>query len=222
MFHRDPTMPVVCCLLALLAPPLPSASAQHFHGHSLGHHHHDAFGHMIDDFGHHIDSHGHHTGALGVYHGIYGYSGYWGPRFVSPSYYFNNPVTVVTPTVTSVLSRPLVFPQPTTVLKPPVPKRDGGTIRLVNPKQSPGPVAYRLNGFPYDMKPAFAQSIEDDREWTIEFPSEGKQGTIRYRLKAGEYEFRMTDGGWDLFSVVVRPPAPEPIAPGAEPLPRGE
>jgi hypothetical protein len=176
------------------------------------HHHHDSAGHLIDHFGHHIDQHGHHTGIYGVTHGWPRYSGHLGHYHHSyplTSY----PLTVMPSAVIIPYTIQPTYAGQTTVLRPPVPEpvADGGRITIVNLAESEAAVAYRLNGFAFEMQPAFAQTFENDRTWTIEFPSKGSRGTIRYRLTAGDYQFRLTDDGWDLFK--RKPITDQPVAP---------
>ena len=101
----------------------------------------------------------------------------------------------------------------------------GGTIKIVNPSDSGGAVSYTLNGTPYSIKPGHAQTIQNDRLWTVAFGSGGAAGNVRYSLQPATYKFKVTDGGWNLFksqdqTTVANkplPPAPVPEALNDEP-----
>ena len=94
----------------------------------------------------------------------------------------------------------------------------GGTIKIVNPSDSGGAVSYTLNGTQYSIQPGHAQTIQNDRLWTVAFGSGGSGGNIRYSLRPATYKFKVTDGGWNLFKSQDQtnaannalPSAPEP------------
>jgi hypothetical protein len=88
----------------------------------------------------------------------------------------------------------------------------GGSITLINPADSGGPIAYAVNTFTYTMQPGETQTLPLDRDWTIRFENGmGKQ--LTYRLNQGKYRFTVTaDAGWNILHVAdnVAPPAPSP------------
>lgn len=194
-----------------------SAQAQHIHRHQhvavnrsvpTSHHHHDAMGHRIDDAGHHIDLYGRHTGNVGVYdNGARSYttyngnSGYWSNgNFI----YATPPVGVVgSPAVQNfapaqqqvIASRPPQNVLPGSVV--PI-SNAGGKIKVLNLADSGSEIRYSLNGSEYSIKPGYAQYLDSDRQWVIEFGSGGTKGDVRYTLSPGTFKFKITETGWDL------------------------
>jgi hypothetical protein len=62
-----------------------------------------------------------------------------------------------------------------------------------------GEVHYVLNNrYPYTIQPGQRQSLPANRSWTIEFDRGNSQGTARYSLERGVYEFRVVKERWDL------------------------
>lgn len=60
-------------------------------------------------------------------------------------------------------------------------------------------VHYILNGrFPFAIQPGHKQKLPANRSWSIEFDRGNSQGTARYALERGVYEFRVVSGRWDL------------------------
>lgn len=73
-----------------------------------------------------------------------------------------------------------------------------GTV-IQQPKDVGGEVNYVLNSrYPYTIQPGHRQSLPADRAWTIEFDRGNSQGTARYSLERGVYEFRVVKERWDL------------------------
>lgn len=192
------------------------ADAQHHH-HGGGHHgggHHGG-GHFGGGYygGHHHHSLGH----LHLGYGGYGTYGYY-PSYYYPTYgsgYVSSGVNYYTPP--TVIQN--VVPSNTVPYAMPIGVTStGGTIRIVNPSDSGGEVNYTLNGTPYSIKPGHAQTIQNDRLWTVAFGSGGAAGNVRYSLQPATYKFKVTDDGWNLFKAQEQtnvannplPPAPEP------------
>ena len=174
------------------------------------HHHHDRAGHMVDDAGHHVNGYGQHTGV-----GVYENYGYQQPYTYQQPYVYQQPV-YQQQYVQNVV--------PTNVVPYPIQSNvgmiaNGGTIKILNPAESGGEIRYTLNGTAYSIKPGYAQTIQNDRNWTVDFGSGGTGGNVRYSLQAGTYKFKVTDAGWNLFksqeqqarvAELAPAPAPEP------------
>ncbi|MFO1045809.1 MAG: hypothetical protein U0941_28845 [Planctomycetaceae bacterium] len=215
--------------LAVAAFVPQQADAQHHHhggGHGGGHY---SSGHSG---GHHggglyAGHHHHSTGHLHLGYGEVGYGGYVGSGY-SPTYgsgyvssgvnYYTPPVVVQNVVPSNVVPYSIQTSSNGTVA-------NGGTIKIVNPSDSGGEVSYTLNGNPYSIKPGHAQTIQNDRLWTVAFGSGGTTGNVRYSLQPGFYKFKVTDGGWNLFlsqeqaavASNALPPAPEPMLLDDEP-----
>lgn len=95
------------------------------------------------------------------------------------------------------------------VTPPPAPTLAWGTpgslIVIRMPKSEVLPCGYALQdgsrAWNYVMQPGQAQRFEQDRDWTIVFHRGRGFGERSYTLPAGEYEFRQTPHGWDLFAL---------------------
>jgi hypothetical protein len=75
-------------------------------------------------------------------------------------------------------------------------------IVIQHPGNAGGEVHYILNGrHSYTIQPGEKQSLADSRAWTIEFDRGNSQGTARYSLERGVYEFRVVNEHWDLVHV---------------------
>lgn len=189
--------------------------AQHHH-HGGGHHGGGHYG------GGHYGGHHHHSlGHLHLGYGGYGYGGYggYGNYGYYPTYgngYYSSGTTYYTPPVVVqnvVPSNVVPYAMPVGVAS------YTGTIQIVNPSDSGGEVSYTLNGNPYSIKPGHAQTIQNDRLWTVAFGSGGAAGDVRYSLQPGTYKFKVSDTGWNLFKSQEQtnvasqplPPAPEPL-----------
>jgi len=211
--------PAIACLVFSCLGTSP-VEAQYYHRRSIHHHHHDAAGHRIDDAGHHIDRYGNHTGAVGVFdNGAVQYPATManGYRVNGQAYYpAQSQVPMYLPAQQVGVNRP-----PQNVLPAAVGPQSSGTIRIFNPADSGGEVAYSLNDVTYSIKPGYSQVIEADRTWVISFGSGGQRGDVRYTLSSGNFKFKATSVGWELLrtadqpasAVVEVPPAPSPDQP---------
>ncbi|OHB81379.1 MAG: hypothetical protein A2W31_04065 [Planctomycetes bacterium RBG_16_64_10] len=75
-------------------------------------------------------------------------------------------------------------------------------VIITNKKDAATPVHYVLNGGEaYSLKPGFQQKLDANERWTIEFDRGSRQGTARYGLSRGAYEFRVVDNKWELFKL---------------------
>ncbi|WP_157605129.1 hypothetical protein [Schlesneria paludicola] len=104
--------------------------------------------------------------------------------------------------------------------------RLGTSIQLLLPTADGVPFSYVLNGTRYSIKSGYVHSFADDRDWIIEFASDGyRRPLTRYRLRAGTYQFARDVSGWDLkmlpvVSPIDIPPRPLPVEkPVAAPAP---
>lgn len=198
-----------------LAMPSGGASAQWpgwFGGGSDVHHHHDAAGHMIDDHGHHIDNHGNHTGWQGIFEGDHShephYSGGWSNNY-SPNY-SGSRTTYYSPNSANYVA-PNALPQA---------HFTGEPIEIKLSSGAQGSVNYMLNQYRYAIGAGQSQSIRSDRSWTIAFDRGANFGLAKYSLSPGQYEFNLTDRGWELNRQQLPQPAlaptlspPPPVAP---------
>jgi hypothetical protein len=80
----------------------------------------------------------------------------------------------------------------------------GNLITIAMPEFEQGDCPYVLrdeqNSWNYVIRPGKQQQFPEDRVWAIEFHA-GNAGSVGYRLEAGQYEFRRTTDGWNLFRV---------------------
>lgn len=134
-------------------------------------------------------------GNYGGYGRSYGYGGYGGygsgsyysqpyysqPYYSQPSYYTTQP------SYTTI--------QPSYSTTPAGPTPDGGQIVLFSATDTPGEVAYTLNGVSYLMKPGSVQRFSNDRTWTIEVAPGHAQSPQRYTLVTGRYKFKPLANG---------------------------
>lgn len=183
--------------------------AQHYHRHYHGHTHY-AYRpyHFHDSAGHMIDGYGHHVNSYGGHTGAVGlYEG-------------------------NVLGNSLPYAANYPGAAVPTPGF-GLPIRISHTEAADIPISYSLNGYAYVIRPGETQTIPNDRPWTIRFDRGGEFGLARYSLSPGEYEFAISEQGWQLYVQAVRseavppsavdglqrnslPPAPaSPIAPAA-------
>lgn len=100
------------------------------------------------------------------------------------------------------------------------------SVQLLLPTSDGVPFSYVLNGTRYSIKSGYVHSFPDDRDWIIEFASDGyRRPLTRYRLRAGTYQFARDANGWDLKMIPVAVPSnivplPSPVAkPVAAPAP---
>jgi len=71
------------------------------------------------------------------------------------------------------------------------------TIRMAS--NASGRVVYSLNGHDYTMLPGQSQTFHEDRQWVIRFDRGGDFGSGEYFLSPGNYEFRKSSRGWELY-----------------------
>ena len=75
---------------------------------------------------------------------------------------------------------------------------------LRNPAANAGPVAFRVQDqVDAELNPGTARTWSDRTSLTVEFDRGGDFGTTRKVLRAGAYEFVVTDEGWDLVATVT-------------------
>ncbi len=83
----------------------------------------------------------------------------------------------------------------------------GGQIRLRMPEWETRACSYFLidpdNAWNYTMQPGKSQTFPLDRSWTIRFDRGQGHGVQSYRLQPGEYEFRQSARGWELYNRTV-------------------
>ena len=216
---------LISCVAAMaVAAFVPQqADAQHHH-HGGGHHGGGHYGGGHYGGGGHYSGHHHHSLGLG-YGGYGGYGSYGGYGYY-PAYgngYYSSGVNYYTPSPVVVQN---VVPSNAVPYAMPVGVASyTGTIKIVNPNDSGGEVSYTLNGTPYSIQPGYAQTIQNDRLWTVAFGSGGAAGNVRYSLQPGTYKFKVADAGWNLFKSQEQsnvannplPPAPEPAPLNDEP-----
>jgi hypothetical protein len=72
-------------------------------------------------------------------------------------------------------------------------------VVIRHPTEAGSEVHYVLNGrFPFTIRPGLMQKLPANRQWSIEFDRGNSQGSARYVLTRGAYEFRVVNGRWDL------------------------
>lgn len=86
---------------------------------------------------------------------------------------------------------------PPNVLPHPDPFEARG-ITLVNPKKSPSPVHFLLDGRPRSLAPGYSQKLGREPH-VVEFDRGGSFGRAEYSVREGTYEFTPTREGWGLF-----------------------
>lgn len=73
------------------------------------------------------------------------------------------------------------------------------SVILRNREDTPTGVNYVLNRrHPHTLPPGHEQKLPAEEKWIVEFDRGGGQGTARYSLAPGCYEFRIMDNRWDL------------------------
>ena len=73
------------------------------------------------------------------------------------------------------------------------------TNRIVNPAEWNVPMTFNINATQHTLAPGESQDLYGYQKRTIEFHRGGDFGTQRYRLSGGEYTFKPTERGWELF-----------------------
>lgn len=113
--------------------------------------------------------------------------------------------------------------QPTQTSYPTAPavSYSGDPILISMPAEQPGMCSYILtsgdSSWNYTIAPGKKQSFVEDRSWKITFDRGNGYGEQSYRLAPGQYLFRQSDRGWELYHT---PLAPTVDVGGAPPPPR--
>jgi hypothetical protein len=76
-------------------------------------------------------------------------------------------------------------------------------ITLSNPAGSRAAVEYVLDGKSYVLEPGMSLTMAASQPRKIEF-RRGENGTAKYRVSRGAYEFEQTDAGWQLYRLAAR------------------
>ncbi|HWA97815.1 MAG TPA: hypothetical protein VG713_04960 [Pirellulales bacterium] len=76
---------------------------------------------------------------------------------------------------------------------------DGATARVILSNAGGSVVHYEINQAPFSMESKFEQELIDGSSWVVAFDRGGSNGTARYTLTEGYYEFSPTPTGWELF-----------------------
>lgn len=84
---------------------------------------------------------------------------------------------------------------------------DQGEIVVFSPPTNTRDVQYKLNGAPYTMRPGTVQKFTNDRTWTIEV-SLGSGVLTKYTLATGNYKFKETESGMNLYTTEDSPETP--------------
>lgn len=167
---------------ALLLAASGTAQAQHFSfslGHGHGHHHHHGW---------HFDH---------CWHDPY----FWGPRL---DYVYVAPpprVVYVEPRVARevrveappVSAAPQWSPPAASAPAPAV-----STLQIWNRGHQKIPVAFLVDAREIELFDGQSHSLHGSGKRVVEFDRGGTFGTARYELTSGQYEFVITDRGWDL------------------------
>jgi hypothetical protein len=180
---------MVCRALALvmlagmsLASPR-VADAQHF-SFSLGHGHH-----------HHGWNHGYH------YDHCWHDPWYWGPHV---DYVYVPPprprVVYVQPPEREVRveSAPLAMNEPKWSAVPASKPASSSTLQIWNASGQRLPVSFLVDSKEIELSDGQSHSLRGDKQRVVEFDRGGTYGTARYAITDGQYEFVITDRGWDL------------------------
>lgn len=184
-------------VFALSFGSLASAQSFSFGISSGGHHHHH---------GHHHRGHHHH------HHGpAWGFSFYRpAPVYVYPAappvtyVYPASPVAVVQPVQpVQVAAAPVAVPPPpsrtasTPINSVPLASRADVTIR--NPANNGGPVAFIVGEqLDAELASGTTRTWSDRTSLTVEFDRGGNYGSTKKILRPGQYDFVVTDAGWDI------------------------
>jgi hypothetical protein len=180
--------------LAMVLPQIASAQSFSFGISSGGGHHH----------GHH-----HH----GCYGPAWGFSYYRPPPpvYVYPAappvtyVYPASPVAVVQPTQPAyTAAAPVALPAPPTsrVASTPinsVPLASRADVTIRNPANTGGPVAFIVGEqMDAELASGTTRTWSDRSSLTVEFDRGGNYGSERKILRPGQYDFVVTESGWDL------------------------
>jgi hypothetical protein len=78
----------------------------------------------------------------------------------------------------------------------------GGSIIIRHRDDASSAVNYVLNNRQaFTIKPGETQQLPADKQWVVQFDRGNNQGTARYSLSRGTYEFRLVDNRWDCLRV---------------------
>jgi len=72
------------------------------------------------------------------------------------------------------------------------------TVTLVNPENSPAPLAFRVRNVGYELAPGAKQTLQLIGPQTIEFDRGGGFGVARQMVGDGLYVFTPSEYGWTL------------------------
>ena len=158
------------------------ADAQHF-SFSLGHgHHHHGWHH-----GYHFDHCWHDPWC-------------WGPHvdyvYVAPPprvVYVQPPERQV-----RVESAPLAMNEPKWSAAPASRSASASTLQIWNASGQRIPVSFLVDSKEIELADGQSHSLRGDKQRIVEFDRGGNYGTARYAITDGQYEFTITDRGWDL------------------------
>jgi hypothetical protein len=83
-------------------------------------------------------------------------------------------------------------------------QKQRANVVLRNPAENAGPVAFRVQDqVDAELSPGSARTWSDRTSLTVEFDRGGEFGATRKVLRPGNYEFVVTDEGWDLVAAVA-------------------
>jgi hypothetical protein len=160
---------------ALMGIAATTASAQHFSfGISSGHGHHH---------------HHHHGGWHFDYHDC------WHPHYYYPRYVYVEPAPVIRERVTYVERAPVVART-----EPPLANTltANTLITVQNGSGKNVAVTFLMDAQDVSLRDGEVRSFTGRASRAIEFDRGGDFGSARYDLSPGDYEFVITDRGWDL------------------------
>jgi hypothetical protein len=81
---------------------------------------------------------------------------------------------------------------------------EGTKARVILSNAGAGLVNYNVNDAPFSMESKFEQELTTGSSWIVEFDRGGNNGTARYTLTDGYYEFTPTATGWELYKKTFR------------------
>jgi len=89
--------------------------------------------------------------------------------------------------------------------QPAAPNSDGQDSRLVlvNPKDSPGPVNYAIDGNACTIDVGTVQGARGTGPWLVEFDRGVGGDQARYSLTEASYTFTLTEKGWELYNTTA-------------------
>ena len=108
-------------------------------------------------------------------------------------------LTIVQESAAAALGLPVGFGDPVPDINEAEAASQKDAIVIRHRPDAGSPVNYVLNGrYPYEMQPGHMHKLPPTQSWSIEFDRGNRQGTARYALTRGVYEFRVIEGRWDL------------------------